>query len=125
MIFERRLKAERDGNILWVPYPLGLKERFNALRTGIDFLLTRKIDVHNEDGTWSEDQPFDAEMRIGSFVSSVETFILGYRYRMIDLNKAEDYQALKFIEEIEAIEDLATRDIVVAQLKAGTWNEDR
>ena len=115
-MFKRILKAQRDGNILWVPYPLGLKERFSALKTGIDFLFTTKIDIHEEDGTWHEDQKFYSDERLACFLSGIETFLVGYRYRMLDLSKNKDYQALKFLEWIHTL-DPDVRAAVLAEYK--------
>jgi len=110
-------KPERVDNWLFIPVMLTLRERFKTLASAIDFLFTRKIDVHNEDGTWSLDQPYQADMRIGCFFSSLETFLLGYRYRMVDLKNDEDYQALKFMEWVETL-DVDIRKAVIAEYKA-------
>src|SRR5256885_16782533 len=124
-MYKRKLKTEKVDNWLFVPVPLSLRERFQALASAINFLLfTPKIDVHNEDGSWSLAQPHQADMRIGSFFSGVETFLLGYRYRMYDLTKDEHYQMMKFVEWIETLDD-DIQQAVLAEYRGSLADEDR
>lgn len=114
-------KPERDGDVLFVPVALSLRERLDALRTAVGFLFTTKIDVHQEDGTWVDDQPFPAEDRIGCFFSGIDTFLRGYRYRFVDLKQNGEYQTLKLLEEVASIIDPNTRKVVTQSIKDGSW----
>ena len=102
-MFKRRLKAERDGDILFVPKVLTLNERVESLKTVVRILLQTKIDVRKEDGKWIIES-WSLYSRIMTASAAFDTFLRGYVYQMYDLSKDEDYQVIKFLEWLETLD---------------------
>jgi hypothetical protein len=104
-MFKRTLKPERVDDWVFVPVPLTGRERLLTLASAIRALFQTKIDIHEEDGTWILDQPYLFIDRLGSFMAEIETLILGYRYRLVDLKDDPEYQLTKLVVTVDDMDE--------------------
>lgn len=107
-MYKRKLKTVKDGDILFVPQPVGLGVRIQALLLGVECLFVQEL---------------SHQMKLESLKGGILMFLLGYRYREYDLTKDEHYQMMKFVEWIETLDE-DIQQAVLAEYR-GKLDEDR
>src|SRR5438552_10639144 len=107
-MYKRNLKTIRDGDILFVPQPIGLGWRIKALLLGVESIFSQEL---------------SHQMRLETLKGGILMFLLGYRYREYDLTKDEHYQMMKFVEWIETLDE-DIQQAVLAEYR-GKLDEDR